>query len=69
MGLEAYNSKRVQRLTLSFFFIWTLYLDDISQFFFSEIVFYSLEIENNYVDFCVGIEFIASTICHSNGKF
>ena len=30
---------------------------------FLEILFHSLEIENNYVEFCVGIEFIASTIC------
>ena len=31
--------------------------------------FHSLEIENNYVDFCDEIEIIASTIYHSNDKF
>ena len=36
---------------------------------FLEIVFHSLEIENNYVDFCDEIEIIASTIYHSNDKF
>ena len=34
-----------------------------------EILFHSLNIEDNYVDFCDEIEIIASTIYHSNDKF